>query len=182
MREIPLEKVFHLIEPGPVVLLSTSRRGHANVMTMSWHMMLEFVPPLMACIVSPANMSYATLRSTRECVIAIPTADMATKVVEIGNCSGEDVDKFEKFKLTALPASQVAAPLIRECLANLECKVVDTRMVNRYAMFILEVVKAWTDPRHKERKTFHAIGDGTFVVDGRGLNLKKKMVKWKEFL
>jgi flavin reductase (DIM6/NTAB) family NADH-FMN oxidoreductase RutF len=182
MKDIPLAKVFHLIEPGPVVLLTTASKGRANLMTMSWHMMVEFVPPLIACIVSPADYSYKALRATKECVIAIPTVDLASKVVEIGNCSGQDVDKFEVFGLTAVRAKKVAAPLVAECLANLECKVVDTRMVNKYALFMLEVVKGWTDATRKERRTFHANGDGTFVVDGRTLDLKKKMVKWPEFL
>jgi flavin reductase (DIM6/NTAB) family NADH-FMN oxidoreductase RutF len=178
MKEIPLARVFQLIEPGPVVLLTTASKGRANVMTMSWHTMMEFVPPLIGCIVSPADYSYKALRATRECVIAIPGVDLAGKVVDIGNCSGADVDKFEVFDLTAVPARKVAAPLIAECLANLECRVVDTRMVNKYAMFILQVVKAWSSPKRKERRTFHGNGDGTFVVDGRTLDLKKKMVKF----
>jgi flavin reductase (DIM6/NTAB) family NADH-FMN oxidoreductase RutF len=182
VKNIPLSKVFQLIEPGPVVLLTTASKGRANVMTMSWHIMMEFVPPLIGCVVSPANYSYKALRATRECVLAIPTVDLASKVVDIGNCSGKDVNKFEAFGLTPLPAKNVSAPLIAECLANLECKVVDTRMANKYAFFVLDVIKGWTDPKRKERRTFHANGDGTFVVDGRTLDLKKKMVKWTEFL
>jgi hypothetical protein len=47
---------------------------------------------------------------------------------------------------------------------------------------VVEVVKAWVDPRRKERRTFHANGDGTFVVDGKTLDLKKRMVKWQSML
>jgi flavin reductase (DIM6/NTAB) family NADH-FMN oxidoreductase RutF len=178
MKAFPLGKVFHLLEPGPVVLLTTFHKGRANIMTMSWHMMMEFEPPLIGCLVSGANHSFTALRKTRECVIAIPAVDLISKVVDIGNCSGEDVDKFEKSGLTPVPAKQVKAPLIAECLFNIECKLVDTSMVNKYNMFILEGVKAWSDPKRKERKMFHANGDGTFVVDGKTIDLKKKMVKW----
>ena len=55
MKELALAKVYQLLEPGPVVLLTTSRKGRANVMTMSWHMMVEFEPPLVACVVSNAD-------------------------------------------------------------------------------------------------------------------------------
>ena len=182
MKKSPLSKVFHLIEPGPVVLLTTAMKGRPNVMTMSWHMMLDFVPPVIACCVSEGDHSFAALRKTKECVIAIPTVDLAPKVVDIGNCSGEDVDKFEKFGLTPLPAKEVKAPLVGECLANIECRVIDTRMVNKYCLFIMEGVQAWTDPDRKERRTFHANGDGTFVVDGRTIDLKKKMTKFKDLL
>jgi len=182
MKDFPLAKVFHLLEPGPVVVLTTAYRGRANVMTMSWHMMMEFEPPLIGCLVSGANYSFAALRRTRECVIAIPTVDLIAKVVDIGNCSGENMDKFETFGLTPISAKLVAAPLIAECIANIECKVRDTTLVNKYNMFILEGVKAWSDPKRNERRTFHANGDGTFVVDGRTVNLKRKMVKWKNLL
>ncbi len=112
-------------------------------MAMSWHMMVEFTPPLVACIISNADYSFAALRSTKECVIAIPSRKLARKVVGVGNCSGKDVDKFKRFGLTAVPAKRIAAPLIAECFANLECKVVNTRLVNQYNLFVLEVVKAW---------------------------------------
>ena len=182
LTAIPLSRVFCLIEPGPVVLVTTADKGRANIMTMSWHMMMEFEPPLIGCVVSPANYSFAALRKTRECVIAIPAVDLIGKVVDIGNCSGKDVDKFETFRLTPMPAGEVKPPLIAECLANLECRVVDTSRVGKYALFILEVVKAWANPGRKQRRTVHANGDGTFVVNGRTLNLKKKMVKWKGLL
>jgi flavin reductase (DIM6/NTAB) family NADH-FMN oxidoreductase RutF len=72
MKQLPLSKVYQLLEPGPVVLLTTARKGRANVMTMSWHMMIEFEPPQVACIVSNADYSFAALRATGDCVIAIP--------------------------------------------------------------------------------------------------------------
>src|SRR5208283_256812 len=112
MKDLPLSKVYQLLEPGPVVLLTTARRGHANVMTMSWHTMVEFEPPLVACVVSQADYSFAALRATKQCVIAVPAVSLAPKVVAVGNCSGREVDKFEKFGLTPVPAERVAPPLI----------------------------------------------------------------------
>jgi flavin reductase (DIM6/NTAB) family NADH-FMN oxidoreductase RutF len=145
-------------------------------------MMMEFEPPLIGCVIGSWDHSFTALRATGECVIAIPTVDLASKVVEIGNCSGQDVDKFDAFGLTPVSAEKVAPPLVAECLANLECRVADTSLVDKYNLFILEVIKAWTDPERKERRTIHANGDGTFVVDGKTINLKKKMVKWQAFL
>jgi len=175
VKEIPLAKVYQFLEPGPVVLLTTARRGAANVMTMSWHMMVDFEPPLVACVVSNANMSFAALRTARECVIAIPALGLADKVVEVGNCSGRDVDKFDKFGLTRLAGKHIAAPLIAQCFANLECKVVDMRLVNKYNLFVLEVLGAWRDTKQKDPKTIHHCGYGTFVVDGKTIALKSRM-------
>jgi flavin reductase (DIM6/NTAB) family NADH-FMN oxidoreductase RutF len=172
MKELPLAKVYQLLEPGPVVLLTTAHKGRDNVMTLSWHMMVEFTPPLVACVVSDANFSFAALRATRECVIAIPASALAPKVVGIGNCSGRTVEKFKRFGLTAAPARRVAAPLVSECFANLECQATDTRLINKYSLFILEVVQAWTDPAQRGAKTIHHRGYGAFVVDGETIKLK----------
>ena len=171
-RSLSLSKVYGLLEPGPVVLVTTSRRGHPNVMPMSWYTMMEFEPPLVGCILSNRNYSFAALRATKECVINIPTVEIAEKVVGCGNASGEDVDKFKKYHLTPKPASIVGAPLIEECYANLECRVVDTAMVNKYNYFVLEVVKAWIDPKAKDPRTIHHQGKGIFIVAGERIKLK----------
>lgn len=178
--EFPLSRAFQLLEPGPAVLVTTELEGKKNVMTMSWHMLLEFTPLIGVCI-GPWDHSYHALKETRECVIAIPTVDLATKVVEIGNTSGRDIDKFEKFGLTPVKAEKVSPPLIAECLAHIECRVSDDMLVDKYGMWVLEGVKAWIDDDRKERRTIHHVGDGTFVVDGRIVDLKKKMTKWSEF-
>jgi flavin reductase (DIM6/NTAB) family NADH-FMN oxidoreductase RutF len=164
-----------LLEPGPVVLVTTSHKGKPNIMTMSWHTMMEFEPPLVGCVISGCNYSFDALRKTKECVLNIPTVELAKQVAGIGNCSGSQVDKFKKFKLTAMPASQVAAPLIGECYANLECKVVDTRMMNKYNFFVLEVVKAWLDPAQKNPRTLHHQGKGVFMLAGDTIKLPSKM-------
>jgi len=174
VEDLPLSKVYQLLEPGPVVLLTTAQHGRPNVMTMSWHMMVEFEPPLVSCVVSDANHSFAALRATRECVIAIPAVKLARKVVKVGNCSGRDTDKFAKFRLTPMVAECVAPPLVAECFANLECKVAATTLVNRYNLFVLEVLKAWTDPAQNDPKTIHHRGYGTFTVDGKTIRLESR--------
>jgi len=163
--------VYRLLEPGPVVLLVTARNGKANVMPMSWHMMIDFEPPLLGCVVSDRNYSFKTLKATKECTINVPTVALAPAVVGCGNSSGRTLDKFAAFGLTMVPATLVAPPLIRECYANLECRVVDTRFVSRYNLFVLQVLRAWRDPSVKAARTMHHRGTGTFMVAGREIHL-----------
>lgn len=137
-KTLALDQVYRLLEPGPVLLVTTANKGKANVMTLSWHTMMDFEPPLVGCIVSNRDYSFNALKKTKECVLNIPTVDLAKEVVGCGNTSGRNVDKFKKFKLTSLAASQVKAPLIKECYANLECKVVDMNLVNKYNFFIFK--------------------------------------------
>ena len=176
-KEYPLSRVYRLLEGGPVVMVATSRSGRPNVMSMSWHTMIEFVPALIGCVVSDANYTFNTLKTTKQCVIAIPTVKLAKKVVQAGKTSGRDMNKFARIGLTPQPASSVKAPLIAECFANIECKVVDTTLVDKYNFFILEAVRAWIDPAQKDAKTIHHHGHGVFIVDGRKIRIPFRSIE-----
>jgi flavin reductase (DIM6/NTAB) family NADH-FMN oxidoreductase RutF len=156
-------------------MVTTARKGRPNIMVMSWHTMIDFEPPIVGCVISNRNYSFDALKATRECVINIPTVELAQKVVGCGNRSGRKVDKFRTFGLTAVPATHVNAPLIDECYASLECKVTDTRMATKYNLFILEVVKAWIDPAKPNPRTIHHLGKGSFMVAGRTIKLPSRM-------
>jgi flavin reductase (DIM6/NTAB) family NADH-FMN oxidoreductase RutF len=174
-KSLPLARVYRLLEPGPVVLVTTAGKERANVMAMSWHAMMEFEPPLVGCVISNRNFSFGLLKATKECVINIPTVQLAAKVVGCGNTSGRTVDKFRRFGLTPVPASRVRAPLIAECHASLECRVADARLVAKYNFFILEVLRAWVDPSRKNPRTIHHLGMGAFMVAGRTIKLPSRM-------
>ena len=172
-RDFPVADIRRFLEPGPVVLVSSAYKGERNIMTMGWHMVMEFVPSLVACLISSGNHSYELVSRSRECVINVPTVELAPVVAKIGNCSGADVDKFAAFKLTAVKAEAVKAPLIAQCYASLECKLVDGHLRERYNLFIFEVVKAHAAVAPKYPKTIHYYGDGMFMVAGRTLNLRR---------
>nr|BFD61099.1 flavin reductase family protein [Bdellovibrio sp. CKG001] len=172
MKKMDLRKAFTLIEPGPVTLITTSDGGNNNIMTVSWTMVVDFTPKF-AMTTGPWNFSYKALAKNRECVIAIPTVDLLDKVVGVGTCSGKDTDKFDQFGFTPVKGKYVEAPLIKECVANIECKVVD--IIKKHDIVVLEGVAAYFDTSRKEKRTLHAVGDGTFVVDGRKFDRKKQM-------
>lgn len=174
-KTFPLSKVYGLLEPGSVVMVSTAGGDRPNIMTMSWYTILEFEPPLVGCVISNRNYSFELLKAANECVINIPTVEIAEKVVGCGNSSGASLDKFARFGLTPRSAARVTAPLIEECYANLECRVADSSMVDKYCLFVLEVVKAWIDPTVVNPRTIHHQGRGNFIVDGEKIKLKSKM-------
>ena len=169
---MPISKSYTLMESGPVVLITTNDGKKSNIMTISWTMVVDF-SPVFAITTGSWNYSFSALQKTKECVIAIPTVDMLDKVVGVGTCSGSDTNKFEKFRLTPLKGKLVKAPLIKECVANIECKVVD--IVKKHNIIVLEGLAAYQDNSRKEKRTLHAVGDGTFITDGRKLNRKKMM-------
>jgi flavin reductase (DIM6/NTAB) family NADH-FMN oxidoreductase RutF len=104
----------------------------------------------------------------------VPAVDLAKTAVRIGACSGAEVNKFEKFGLTPLKGTHVAAPLIKECYVNIECRVVDH--ITKHGIFILDALQAWINERCKERRFFHAVGDGTFIVDGEKISHRRIMI------
>ena len=172
MRQLKLNKAFTLIEPGPVVLVTTCDGIKSNIMTISWTMVVDFTP-VFAIATGAWNHSFAALKKTKECVIAIPTIDLLDQVVGIGTCSGVDTDKFAKFNLTAVPGKLVKAPLIVECLANIECKVCE--IIRKHDIVVLEGIAAHIDTQRKEKRMIHAVGDGNFIVDGRWIDRRKMM-------
>ncbi|MFK4447832.1 flavin reductase (DIM6/NTAB) family NADH-FMN oxidoreductase RutF [Caballeronia udeis] len=179
-KEMASEKAYRLLESGPIVMVTTrARDGTPNVMTMGFHMMMQHEPALIGAVLGPWDHSFSALRELGECVIAVPTIDLAQTVVDVGNCSGAQLDKFEKFGLTTMPSRRVDAPSIMECFANLECTVVDQSMVSRYNMFVLEVKRIVVDESRPERRLIHHQGDGRFVADGETLDLRERMVHWR---
>ena len=170
----PLGRIRRHLETGPIVLVSSAWKGKTNIMTMGWHMMMQFKPALFGCYIWEENHSFEMIRRSKECVINVPTVDLVDKVVGVGNCTGGKVDKFEKFGLTPLPADKVGAPLIKECYANFECQLADARMISSYGLFIWEVVKAHVATRPKNPRTLHYRGQGDFIVAGRSISRREK--------
>src|SRR6266478_761078 len=118
-RDYPLAKIRRYLEPGPIVLVSSAWKGNANIMTMGWHMMLGFSPALFGSYIWDGNHSFEMLRRSKECVINLPTTDLVDAVVGIGNCSGEEMDKFQKFGLSPVPSEQVKGPADQGMLRQL---------------------------------------------------------------
>ena len=155
-------------------MVTTALKGRLNIMTMSWHMMIDFEPPIIGCVISNRNYTFRMLKGTRECVINVPTRELAAKVVKCGNTSGRTIDKFDAFHLTPAAASRVCPPLVDECYANLECRVVNTSLVAKYNLFILEVLQAWIDPSKKDPRTIHHLGKGVFMFAGKRVKLPSR--------
>jgi flavin reductase (DIM6/NTAB) family NADH-FMN oxidoreductase RutF len=173
-KNFPLTKIRRFIEPGPIVMVSSAHKGERNIMTLGWHMMLGFEPALVGCFIWDQNHSFSLIRRSKECVINIPTFDIVDVIIGVGNTHKSKLDKFEQFGLTPAKASKVGAPLIAECYANFECRLVDTSRINRYGLFIFEVVKAHvaTSPRYPT--TVHYRGDGVFMISGQNRSYRPR--------
>ncbi|MFC3227476.1 flavin reductase family protein [Marinibaculum pumilum] len=157
--DFPVSNVRRYLEPGPIVLVSSRWRGQDNVMTLGWHTLLEFTPALIGLMIAGGNHSFDMVRDSGAC---------------IGNTSGAAVDKFARFGLTAGQGAVVDVPLIEECHACFECRLHDDAMVDRYNLFVFEVVKAHMAPVPRHPRTLHYTGDGVFMTAGKAISRRSK--------
>lgn len=170
-QNVPLEKIRRYLEPGPIVLVSSSWEGRRNIMTMGWHTVMEFSPSLVGCVIASSNHSFEMIRRSRQCVINLPTTALLDAVVGIGTTSGSEIDKFERFGLTPEAVDGAGegftAPAIRECHAHFACRLHDDSLVDKYNFFIWEVVAARAAQTPKHPETLHYTGEGLFMVAGK---------------
>lgn len=172
--DFPVAEIRRFLEPGPIVLVSSAHKGEQNIMTLGWHMMLGFEPALVGCYIWDQNHSHSLIRASRECVINVPTFDLIDTIIGIGNNHGPEVDKFETFHLTAEKGQKVRAPLIAECYANFECKLVDASQIDRLGLFVFECVKAHVASSPRYPTTVHYRGDGVFMISGKNVSYRRK--------
>lgn len=156
-----------------MVLLTTRHAGQDNVMALGWHQVLDVDPSFISCVVSRGSRSFDMLRATGQGVLNVPTGEMLDAVVQAGNCSGAEVDKFAAFGLDREEAHDVDAPLLPQCHARLECRLRDDRAVERYNLFILEVTHITARTVPEEPEYLHYQGDGVFSLSGRRVSRRR---------
>jgi len=147
MREIELKDlraIFRKLKPERVVLVtSVDLHGRPNVMVAEWFMRTSFEPPLVAISIGKTRYTHKLIKESKEFVVAFPSSEMVKEVVYCGTHSGRDVDKFKETGLKIREAKFVKAPLIENCILNLECKVVDSLDTGDHTIFVGEVVAAY---------------------------------------
>ena len=122
--EVPLSSSYRLLHPRLVVLVScVDKAGKANVITLAWSMPVSINPPIVVMSIAPKRHSHRLIEETKEFVINIPTMNIVQETLFCGRRSGRIHDKFRETRLTTLPAKMVKPPIIKECVAHLECRL-----------------------------------------------------------
>jgi flavin reductase (DIM6/NTAB) family NADH-FMN oxidoreductase RutF len=141
-KSIPITSANRLINHGPTVLITTRDKEKNNIMTAAWQMPVSFKPVLVAVSIGHERFSHEIILKSREFVINVPHLGMIKEVLCCGTQSGRDIDKFEVCKLTPVKAQKVKAPLINECIGNIECKLHSIHEAGDHTIFVGEVVAA----------------------------------------
>jgi flavin reductase (DIM6/NTAB) family NADH-FMN oxidoreductase RutF len=170
---VDASSAYRLLHPMHTVLVScVSKAGKPNIITLAWAMPTSITPPLVAISVAPKRHSHMLIEETKEFVVNIPTMDILKETFYCGRTSGRDHDKFKEASLTPLPAKKVKPPIIKECVAHLECKLHSKFATGDHTIFVGEIVEAYADKQalkggeyniEKARMIFH-LGGSSFAT------------------
>ena len=165
---VSASSAYRLLHPKLAVLLTcVDKEGKANIITLAWTMPVSMNPPLLAVSIAPKRHSHKMIEETKEFVINIPTMEFVKETLFCGRRTGREVDKFVETKFTPVPAKIVKAPIIKECVAHIECKSYRQIPAGDHTLFIGEVQAAYADENvfsdeydlEKAKLIFHLGGD-----------------------
>lgn len=146
-------KAGTMLYPAPAVMVSCGDTPeNYNIITIGWTGTTCSEPAMTYVSIRPSRHSHAIIERTGEFVINLATRDLAFAVDYCGVKSGREINKFEKLQLTPLKAEQVAAPLIKECPVNIECRVTDRQRLGSHDMFMAKVLCVHADKKYIDRK------------------------------
>jgi flavin reductase (DIM6/NTAB) family NADH-FMN oxidoreductase RutF len=140
--EVDLENAGLLFPTVATMAVTIDEKEEPNIITLGWAMKTSHDPPMVAISVKPSRYSHELLEEAREFVLSIPTMDIVEELHYCGRHSGRDAQKFQEMGLTQMAAKKVKPPLIKECAANLECKVISTLTTGDHTIFAGEIVAA----------------------------------------
>jgi len=144
--EVDLPLAYRLLHPRHVVLVTCSdKTGKANIITLAWSMPTSIKPPLLVISVRPERYSHRFIEESGEFVVNVPTMEIVRETLFCGRVSGSERNKFEATRLTASPARRVGAPIIKECVAHLECRLVQTVTTGDHTLFVGEILTAYVN-------------------------------------
>jgi flavin reductase (DIM6/NTAB) family NADH-FMN oxidoreductase RutF len=148
MNESVTVSSFHyLLHPYNTSLVTCcDAEGQPNIIAIAWLVPVSVSPPLMGLSIRPTRHSYKLIQATGEFVINVASYEIAQQVLFCGRRSGRDVDKFAATGLTPGQARLVRPPIIEECIAHLECRVVQDVEAGDHHLVIGEVLAAYTQP------------------------------------
>lgn len=183
-KEISPAEAYRLLTPGCVVLVASQKSEKYNVMTASWQMPVSRKPPLVAVAIAKQHLTADYIQSTGAFTVNVPGYDILTQVHRCGTVSGRDADKFAVTGLTPVPGQKVAAPLIAECLAGIECRLWQAYDGGDHWIFVGEVLSAVVAAEHfenqwrlsggKEGFPIHHLGGAFYFVAGTLINVAKR--------
>jgi len=128
---------------------------------------------MVAIGIAPKRHSHRLIQETKEFVVNIPTMDIVEETLLCGRVSGRECDKFKEARLTPLPAKMIKPPIIKECVAHLECRLHQQIATGDHTLFIGDVLASYANEGAFEgnkfdlemvKPVYHAGGDDFVTI------------------
>jgi flavin reductase (DIM6/NTAB) family NADH-FMN oxidoreductase RutF len=140
---IPLDRAYRLLANAPLLIMASRSHARANIAAIAWSTPIEKSPPRLAIIVDSAHLTWENLLTAPECTVNIVGRRALRLAVYAGTVSGRECDKLAESKALAAMGSVVHVPILPECLANIECRVLSQDAET--GLVLLEPVAAFAD-------------------------------------
>ena len=157
-----------MLNPVPVVMVSSGTMEQANIITIAWAGTICSEPPMVSISVRPERHSYGMIQESGEFVINLVTEDLAKACDYCGVKSGRDIDKFEKLGLTKLESETVTAPGIEQSPVRIECKVKQQIPLGSHDVFLAEVTGVTVDDKYFDEKDKFDLAKAGLVTYSHG--------------
>lgn len=182
MQPVELTKAFRLLNHGPTTIITSAHAGKSNIMAAAWVCALDFNLPKVTVVIDSKTYTRELMEAEGKFAINLPCVKQIEMVKKVGGISGRDLldtDKFAEYGIETFAAQEISAPLVKDCVAWLECKIIpEPHNQNTYDLFIAEVVAAHADERvfsdgrwhfegHDALRTIHHIAGGVFFATGQ---------------
>lgn len=165
-KKTTVEKATARKYPEPVVLVTTHNpKGGDNVMAVGWTTTVSYKPRMILVAIDDAAYTYELIRKTKEFVVAFPSVKMAKATLYAGSRHGHKIDKIRGAGLAVQKARKVKAPLLRDAVANFECKLVKIFQPGDCPMIVGRVVAAHENKDGKLKRLYYSYGK-RFVLGG----------------
>ena len=152
--------------PEPVVLVTAHNpKGGDNVMAVGWTTTVSYKPRMFLVAIDDAAYTYELIRKTKQFVVAFPSVKMAKATLFVGTRHGHKMDKIRGAGLAVQKASRIKAPLLRDAVANFECKLVAITRPGDCPLIVGKVVAAHENKDRTLKRLYYWAKKG-FVLDG----------------
>lgn len=140
---IEKDKSSRLINCGMVIMVSCGYQDKRTITPCAWHMPVSKEPAIISVALAKKHFSSELIRKSKEFIINIPDWKLLDKMMKCGKISGRNIDKFDHASLTAQKAKVLdSASLVQECIANIECQLIDIAEKGDHYVFYGEIANA----------------------------------------
>jgi flavin reductase (DIM6/NTAB) family NADH-FMN oxidoreductase RutF len=144
-------KFYLLLHPRPAYVIGSGKWGEKiNFMAASWVTPVAEEPPTVGVAIDNETYTYELVSYYKEFTINILPINMVDKIYRVGRMSGREIDKTQI--LEANKGYSVSAPIVKDSLGTIECKVIGEYETKDVTFYFGKVLHIQADKNYFDEK------------------------------